>query len=54
MQAAKDFNIDLSESYMIDDSENDIKAGKNAGCRESILVSDKFTLENFVEKYLRQ
>ena len=54
LQAAKDFNIDLSESYMIGDSENDIKAGKNAGCRESILVSEKFTLENFVEKHFRQ
>lgn len=37
-QAAKDFNIDLSQSYMIGDSPNDVKAGLNAGCKKSILV----------------
>ncbi len=40
LQAAKDFNIDLSESYMIGDSENDVKAGQNAGCKLSLLVKD--------------
>jgi D,D-heptose 1,7-bisphosphate phosphatase len=30
--AARDFNIDLQQSYMIGDSERDIQAGKNAGC----------------------
>lgn len=38
--AAKDYNIDLSESYMVGDSENDIKAGKAAGCK-TILVNNK-------------
>ena len=32
-KAAEDLNIDLSESYMIGDGENDMKAGKAAGCR---------------------
>lgn len=32
LDAAKDLNINLSESYMIGDSERDIIAGKNAGC----------------------
>ena len=32
LQAAKDFNIDLSASYMIGDSSRDILAGYNAGC----------------------
>ncbi len=32
IQAAKDLNIDLSESWMIGDAERDIIAGKNAGC----------------------
>ena len=31
LQAAKDFNIDLSQSYMIGDSDGDVKAGENAG-----------------------
>ncbi len=33
LQAAEDFNIDLSRSWMIGDSENDIMAGIAAGCR---------------------
>ena len=37
-QASKDFNIDLSLSIMIGDSERDIEAGKNAGCKNSIMI----------------
>lgn len=37
-QAAHDFNIDLSESYMIGDSQNDVEAGENAGVKKSLLV----------------
>ncbi len=32
-KAAKDFNIDLSQSWMIGDDDNDVLAGNNAGCR---------------------
>ena len=39
LQAAKDFNIDLSQSVMIGDSENDVKAGVNAGCKQSIMIN---------------
>lgn len=38
-QAAKDFNIDLSASFMIGDSDNDVQCGINAGCR-SVLLTD--------------
>jgi D,D-heptose 1,7-bisphosphate phosphatase len=38
LQAAQDFNIDLSQSYIIGDSPTDIEAGQNAGCKESILI----------------
>lgn len=38
LQAAKDFNIDLSKSYMIGDSENDVAAGEAAGCMDSVLI----------------
>ena len=38
LQAAKDFNINLSQSYMIGDSERDVEAGKAAGCKESLLI----------------
>lgn len=40
LRAAADYNIDLSQSFMIGDSENDILAGLNAGC-ESILISNE-------------
>lgn len=44
LKAAEDYNIDLSNSWMIGDGENDVKAGKNAGCRTIILQdSDKET-----------
>ena len=38
LKASKDFNIDLSQSYMIGDSDNDVEAGQNAGCKESIKI----------------
>ena len=41
LKAAKDYNIDLSKSWMIGDSRNDILAGKNAGCK-TILISNEF------------
>lgn len=39
-QAAEDFNIDLSQSYMIGDSDNDVKAGQMAGCKYSRKIDD--------------
>ena len=40
LQAAKDFNIDLSESYMIGDSHRDVEAGENARVKKSIKVEE--------------
>lgn len=40
-KAAEDFNIDLENSWMIGDSENDIVAGKRAGCK-TILVNENY------------
>ena len=37
LKAAKDFNIDLKESWMIGDSENDVKAGNAVGCHTILL-----------------
>lgn len=57
MKAAKDFNIDLKESWMIGDSENDILAGKNAGCNTALIGTSNFgqtlnvsSLNDFVSK----
>lgn len=38
LNAAKDWNIDLSNSIMIGDRESDVLAGKNAGVKTSILI----------------
>lgn len=50
LKAAKEFNIDLSQSFMIGDGKNDIEAGNNAGCKESILVSESLSLLDAVTK----
>jgi D-glycero-D-manno-heptose 1,7-bisphosphate phosphatase len=41
LTAAREHEIDLSESWMIGDSETDIEAGKNAGCRTIRIRSSK-------------
>lgn len=61
-KAAEEFNINLSNSFMIGDGENDVKAGLAAGCK-SILINGEGTdsktgvdtvasVAEFVEKYL--
>lgn len=52
LQAAKDFNIDLSESYMIGDSHRDVEAGDNAGVKKSIKVEEN--LENVLLTIIRE
>ena len=37
LQAARDFAIDLSDSWMIGDSASDIEAGARAGCRTAFV-----------------
>lgn len=38
LQAARDLNIDLSQSYVIGDSEMDIELAKQAGCAGAVKV----------------
>ena len=38
VQAQKALNVDLSQSYMVGDSEIDIKAAENAGCKKAFLI----------------
>lgn len=40
LKAAEDFNIDLSESYMVGDGENDIRAGKSSGCKTVLVIGE--------------
>jgi D,D-heptose 1,7-bisphosphate phosphatase len=60
LKAAQDFNIDLAQSWMVGDGENDIKAGQNAGCRTALVGNGAYgqtvtvsSLKNFVEQYLK-
>ena len=51
LQAVTDFQIDLSESYMIGDSETDIQAARNAGCKGILLKKDQTLLEVVVDLF---
>ena len=51
LQAVIDFQIDLSESYMIGNSETDIHAAKNAGCKGILLKKDQTLLEVVIDLF---
>lgn len=51
-KAATDFNIDLEKSWMIGDTEIDMQAGQNAGCRTA-LVGTKNLLQ-IIERILNE
>lgn len=44
IEAAQKFNIDLKKSYMVGDGENDVLAGKNAGCKTVLLTTEDIEL----------
>lgn len=61
LKAAGKFNIDLENSWMIGDGENDIKAGINAGCKTALINTEcefygqtvtVVSLLDFVNQYL--
>ena len=61
LKAAMDYNIDLESSWMVGDGENDVKAGKSAGCKTAYIkrleakVDADLIVESlleFVEDYL--
>lgn len=53
IKAAKDFNIDLSRSWMIGDDENDIRAGKAAGCKTALIGEGDFQQDVTVDSLLK-
>ena len=53
LQAAKDFNIDLSQSWMIGDSYIDIEAGRKAGCKTVLVGSGDYSQDYSVESVLK-
>lgn len=66
IRAAEEFNIDLSQSFMVGDGENDVKAGLAAGCKAVLINGEGTDAKNedfgqidtlssvleFVDKYL--
>ena len=53
-QAAKEWNIDLNESYMIGDSHRDVEAGQAAGCKRSYIIpqNEPRALHNIIKSIL--
>lgn len=45
LQAAKDFNISLADSWIIGDGENDVEAGKAAGCGTVLIGTENYSQE---------
>lgn len=62
LRAAKDFNVDLKQSWMVGDRENDMKAGMAAGCKTALISSEYLSygqtaavksLKHFVNEFLK-
>ena len=58
--AAKDFNINLEESWMVGDRESDIKAGRAAGCKTALVGWEDYgqdvtvaSVADFVEHFVK-
>ena len=48
-KAARDFDINVFDSYMVGDRISDLEAGRNAGCRQGFLV-DSFYWDSHAPK----
>ena len=51
VQAVTDFQIDLSQSYMIGNSETDVQAATNAGCKGILLKENQTLLEAIMDLF---
>jgi len=56
LQAQKDFNLDLKESYLIGDKESDIESGIKAGITHNLIIGEKHPLKNHAQllKHLKE
>ena len=50
LDAKKEFNLDLKNSWLIGDKESDIEAGLNAGIKKTILIGDRPSKAKYVVK----
>ena len=51
IQAKNDFKIDLSQSFMIGDSQTDVQAAESAGCKGILLKQNQTLLELVVDLF---
>lgn len=53
IRAMDDYNINLKQSWMVGDGENDVNAGINAGCRTALIGNENYgqtvTVDSLVE-----
>lgn len=47
LAAAQEFNIDLSRSWMVGDSKNDVEAGKAAGCKVAYIGTEEMGVHTY-------
>lgn len=52
LKSSKELNIDLSQSWMIGDSKNDILAGKNARCKTALIGNEDYKQDIAVDSLL--
>lgn len=52
LKAAEDFNIELSQSWMVGDGENDVNAGINAGCKTALVCSKEYGQDMTIDSLL--
>ncbi len=52
MKTTREFNIDLENSWMVGDGENDVKAGQAAGCKTALIGTGDFGQDMTVESLL--
>jgi D-glycero-D-manno-heptose 1,7-bisphosphate phosphatase len=45
LKAAKEHHLDLAASWMVGDSEIDVEAGRNAGCKTALLLESNATAD---------
>lgn len=51
VQAAGEWNLNMSDSYMVGDRETDILASRELGCRYALLMSGKPVGQELLERY---
>lgn len=52
LQAAKEFSLDLSKSYMLGDNDTDVLCAQNAGCK-GIKIENQSELFNIIQNIIQ-